>query len=273
MTRSIKEAIKVCKVTGKEFLAIGARTISDEGRKINAIKAYEDYRAAHMHEPKFRAKRAEEQRNHRARVKNAGPEVAGSQAYHNRYMRDRPIIVDGVEYNGYRKTPSQLEYGRDYYRKTQYKTREFVSKEKRDELLAYQNNVCPILLHPITKDNADLDHCNMTGKARGYLIPVANTGIGFAHHNPLYLRTLADQLDAGTVNRKNARNNNVLGRIPTSDALRRAADFIEHPPYDAIRDLPENSNEPANWSWQKLNKKFGISPSESGFTRMVKEAA
>jgi Recombination endonuclease VII len=231
VTKAKEPVVRICEVTGQPFLAIGRQRISAEGSRINRCMEAKRLRDKNKKNPKWVARQAELARKRRLDKRDAGPEVSSSRAYHNNYM------------GGYRQLPEQKEYRHNYYLSTQFKARESITEDKKKELLAYQGFKCGIFQQPITMENGQLDHCPVTGRIRGYLTPQANTGIGFAHHNPHLLRTLADQLDDGTINRNNRRFNNILGRISDSKSLRLAADYIENPPYNAIRDLPANNNE------------------------------
>jgi Recombination endonuclease VII len=232
MTKVKKITTRICKVTGKEFQAVGKQTVSEEGR---AIKDKET-RDRNKNDPKWLRKRADHQMAYRA------ANLEEQREYIRQYMTTQTVMVDGVGYQGYNRTPQGKAYKQEWYRDVicSKVPKKPLTPEQNAALLKFQGGVCAISgerFHGTPHE----DHDDLTGEVRGLLCVQCNTGLGFADHNPLLLRTVASLIEKGTLKR-NHQINRVLGRFKTVEMLIKAADYLENPPYRQLCSLPANNN-------------------------------
>ncbi len=97
--------------------------------------------------------------------------------------------------------------------RSQRKAKGVVDPEMAPMLLEFQNNLCAICDTVLsTPKNTCADHCHVTGKMRGMLCRACNTGIGQLRDAP--------------------------------SLLRRALDYLKHPPADKVRLGTESGKRP-----------------------------
>lgn len=94
-------------------------------------------------------------------------------------------------------------------KKSKYDTKkESISRRKRiydlddssyQEMLTSQNNSCAICNKQFIDSLPQIDHCHKTGKIRGILCLLCNTGIGKLQDDPTLLLKAVDYLEKGRV--------------------------------------------------------------------------
>lgn len=83
----------------------------------------------------------------------------------------------------------------DTFRNIELKKNFGITLDQYNEMLASQNGVCAICKNPETTinhqskkvQNLAVDHCHTTGKVRGLLCNLCNTGLGKFRENPDFL--------------------------------------------------------------------------------------
>jgi hypothetical protein len=122
------------------------------------------------------------------------PEVKARKRKQDLEYRNRPEVKEYQKNYDKIYKEANKEKATIWYRASHLRTEYGLTLEEYDILLKSQNNVCAICGKESKKKAMCVDHDHVTGKIRGLLCDLCNTGLGAFHDNPKLVAIAAEYL-------------------------------------------------------------------------------